>query len=135
MAAFTDATENSLLNYMFGQTSYTPPATWYVGLFTAAPTDAGGGTEVSGGGYARVALSNNTTVFPVTTTAEKTLASSASFPEATANWGTIVAVGYFTASTGGVLAAWAPVSPSIQINQADIARIPAGSPGLNVTLD
>lgn len=34
---------------------YSPPAI-YVGLFTAAPTDAGGGTEASGGSYARVQM-------------------------------------------------------------------------------
>jgi hypothetical protein len=35
--------------------AYTPAAVW-VGLFTAAPTDAGGGTEATGGSYARVQL-------------------------------------------------------------------------------
>lgn len=33
--------------------AYAPPAI-YVGLYTAAPTDAGGGTECTGNGYARV---------------------------------------------------------------------------------
>src|SRR2546430_1282707 len=34
---------------------YSPPAI-YIGLFTAAPTDAGGGTEATGGSYARVQM-------------------------------------------------------------------------------
>lgn len=44
----SDYLENKLLDHQLGKTSYTMP-TVYVGLFTAAPSDSGGGTEVSGG--------------------------------------------------------------------------------------
>jgi hypothetical protein len=37
-------------------TTYTSVATVYVSLWTSDPTDAGSGTEVSGGSYARTAV-------------------------------------------------------------------------------
>ena len=55
--SFSDYLEDKLLKHAFTNTTYTPAATMYVGLYTAAPTDAGGGTEVSGGSYARVSVS------------------------------------------------------------------------------
>ena len=54
MSSFTDYTENLVLTYLLTTDSATRPTAWYVGLFTAAPSDTGGGTEVSGNGYARV---------------------------------------------------------------------------------
>ena len=53
MAAFSDYLENKVLGHVFGGTAYTAPSTLYVALYTVAPSDTGGGTEVSGGGYAR----------------------------------------------------------------------------------
>lgn len=53
MAAMTDYLEAKLLDHVFRNVAYTPPTTVYVALYTAAPTDAGGGTEVTGGSYAR----------------------------------------------------------------------------------
>ena len=55
MSSFSDYTENLVLNWLFTTNSATRPTAWFVGLFTAAPSDSGGGTEVSGSGYARVA--------------------------------------------------------------------------------
>ena len=134
MAAFTDYFANKILNLFLGSAAYSPPATYYLAAFTAAPTDSGGGTEVSGGAYARVALTNNTTVFPTTTTQEKNLGSSASFPEATSNWGTVNAVGLYDASSSGNLIMWAAITPQI-INLGATLKVPAGSAGLRVLLD
>ena len=53
MAGFSDFLETKVLDHVFGGTAYTAPTTLYVALYTAAPTDSGGGTEVSGGAYAR----------------------------------------------------------------------------------
>ena len=49
MAGFTDYLEDKVLDHVFGGSAYTAPTTLYVGLFTAAPSDTGGGTECSGG--------------------------------------------------------------------------------------
>lgn len=53
MAALSDYLENILINEVLRAVAYTPPATVYLALFTTATTDAGGGTEVTGGSYAR----------------------------------------------------------------------------------
>ena len=51
MAGFTDYFEEKLLEHAFSEVPYTPPAQWYVTVFTATPTDAGGGTEMAGGSW------------------------------------------------------------------------------------
>ena len=68
MSSFTDYTENLVLNYLLTANSVTRPTAWYVGLFTAAPSDTGGGTEVSGNGYARK-VTGTMTIMGTTTTA------------------------------------------------------------------
>ena len=54
MGSFTDYLENKVLDHVVGKTSFTMPAVVAVALFTAAPSDAGGGTEVTNANnYAR----------------------------------------------------------------------------------
>lgn len=126
--SFSDYLEDKLLKHAFTNTAYTPATTLYVGLYTAAPTDAGGGTEVSGNAYARVSVAF--TVSGTTTLATNSAA--VEFVAATASWGTIVAVGIFDASTSGNLLAWADLTTSKTIDTGDIFRIPAGD--LDITL-
>jgi hypothetical protein len=126
--SFSDYLEDKLLKHAFTNTTYTPAATMYVGLYTAAPTDAGGGTQVSGGSYARVSVA-----FTVSGTSTLCTNSAAvEFTAATASWGTIVAVGVFDASTAGNLLAWADLTVSKTIDTGDIFRIPTGD--LDITL-
>lgn len=56
MSAMTDYLENKVLNLVLRATAFSPPGTVYLALFTDATTDAGGGTEVAGGSYARKAV-------------------------------------------------------------------------------
>lgn len=132
--AFSNYLENAVLNNVLGQAAMPTIGMVYIAAYTATPTDAGGGTEVSAGGYARVALTNNTTNFPTTTTSEKNLGATASFPEATVNWGTVTAIGILDASSGGNLLMWCAITPQI-INANDVLRIPLGTAGLRVTLE
>ena len=130
MSSFTDYTENLVLTYLFNTDSVTRPTAWYVGLFTAAPSDTGGGTEVTGNGYARVSAG---TISGSGTATTFTNAAAIEFAAASGgNWGTIGWAGIFTASTGGTLLAWAPLTTSKAINDGDIFRIPASS--LSITL-
>jgi len=103
---FTYYLDNQLINEAFGGVAYTPPATLYVGLSTTAPAQGGTGiTEPSGNGYARVAVTNNTTNFPNATNGSKSNGTTITFPASTGSWGT---VGYFfvadAASAGNILA-------------------------------
>lgn len=130
MSSFSDYTENLLLNWLLTTNSATRPTAWFVGLFTAAPSDTGGGTEVTGNGYARVAT-GTITISGTATTA--TNAAAIEFAAASGgNWGTITHAAIFDASTGGNMLAWAPLTTSRTINSGDVFRIPAGS--LTVTL-
>lgn len=130
MASFSDYTENLVLNWLFTNNSATRPTAWYVGLFTAAPSDTGGGTEVSGNGYARVAT-GTITVSGTATTATNDAA--IEFAAASGgNWGTITHAAVFDASSAGNMLAWAPLTTSRTINDGDVFRIPASS--LTITL-
>jgi hypothetical protein len=130
MSSFTDYTENLALTYLFNTGSVTRPTAWFVGLFTAAPSDTGGGTEVTGNGYARVSAG---TISGSGTATTFTNAAAIEFAAASGgNWGTIGWAGIYTASTGGTLLAWAPLTTAKAINDGDIFRIPANS--LSITL-
>lgn len=48
--------KNEIYDHVLRNASYTSPTTVYLALFTDATDDAGGGTEVSGGSYARQAV-------------------------------------------------------------------------------
>lgn len=123
----SDYLENKVLDHVLGGPDYTRPATVYAALYTTSPADAGGGTEVSGGGYARVAITNNSTNWPPAAGGAKANGTDIVFPTATASWGTIVAVGLFDALTGGNLLYWATLDTPKDVGAGDTARISTGS--------
>lgn len=103
----TDARERTVADSQFGGGATTwAPATWYLGLSTTTPNDDGSNfTEPSGGSYARVAVTNNSTNFPAASTSSgtttKTNGADFTFPDPTGSWGLITYAGWFTASSGG----------------------------------
>jgi hypothetical protein len=131
MSSFSDYTENLVLNWLFTTNSATRPTAWFVGLFTAAPSDAGGGTEVSGSGYTRKATGTMT----VSGTSPTNCTNSAAIefdPASGGNWGNITHAAIFDASTSGNMLGWAQLTTSRTINDGDVLRIPAGD--LDITL-
>ena len=130
MAGFTDYLEDKVLDHVFGGTAYTAPSTLYVGLFTAAPSDTGGGTEVSGGSYARKSMPAMTVSGTSPTTA--TNGAAVEFVTATGSWGTVTHVGIFDASSSGNLLCWAALSASKVVASGDVIRFDQGD--LDVTL-
>ena len=129
MAGFSDYLEDKVLDHVFGGTAYTAPTTLYVALYTVAPSDTGGGTEVSGGAYVR-----KTATFTVSGTSPTTATNAAAieYPTATANYGTVVAVGVLDALTSGNLLAYANLDASKVVSSGDVFRFDAG--GLDITL-
>ena len=115
-----------MLDWLLGNTAYTVPGTLYVGLFTSAPTPSTSGTEVAGGSYARVAVTNNTTNFPNASNKTKSNGTAITFAQATALWGTVVAVGIFDAVSGGNLLLYATLTTSRTINNGDTASFAIG---------
>ena len=118
--------ENKLLDHVLGNTAYSAPATIYVALYTVAPTDAGGGTEVSGGSYARVALANNTANWPNASGGLKSNGTVIEFATATANWGTIVAAALFDALTGGNILYWGTLVENKTVDSGGTFRFNIG---------
>jgi hypothetical protein len=55
MSALTDYTEGQFIAHVFRTGTWSKPGNLRARLFTAAPGEAGGGTEVSGGSYVPVA--------------------------------------------------------------------------------
>lgn len=99
----SDARERAVLDALFGSGS---PATWYWGLSTTPPNDDGSNfTEPSGGSYARVSYTNNSTNFPAATTTSgrsvKRNGAAVTWPNPTGTWGVVGWWGLFTASSGG----------------------------------
>ncbi len=104
---------NKLIDLIFRAQAYAWPANTYACLYTAAPTNAGGGTEVSGGSYARVAIAANSGAWsgtPVMTNGRSSNLNLISFPTPTADWGNVTHMGIHDASTGGNLMFWAPLT-------------------------
>lgn len=121
--AKSDFERNARLNADYGSGT---PATIYVALFTSAPTVSGGGTEVAGGSYARAAVTNNSANWPAAVAGAKSNANAVTFPQATALWGTVVAVGIFDALTGGNLLDFAALTTPRTVNVGDTFSFPVG---------
>jgi hypothetical protein len=127
MAEMSNFLENALINATLRNTTYTSVATVYVSLWTSDPTDAGSGTEVSGGSYARTAVTFGAPANGVTTNS-----ADVTFPTATASWGTVGWIGINDASTSGNLLYHTALDTSKTIDSGDIFKITTGN--LSVTL-
>ena len=127
--AFSDYLEDKLLKHTFANTAFTTPGTVYLGLFTAAPSDTGGGTEVSGGSYARISCAFSVSGTNPTTA---TNSSAAEFATATGSWGSVGWVGVFDASTSGNMLAWSALTTAKTVSSGDVFRFDAGD--LDITL-
>lgn len=131
-AAMSDYLENKLIDALLRGQSYTMPATVYVALATGSGSDAACGTEVTGGSYARVAVTSSLANFAGTQSAGSTVASSGTsgttsnnatvtFPTPSANWGTVVEFCVFDASTSGNLLFRSALTANKTINNGDAA--------------
>jgi hypothetical protein len=127
MAEISNYLENAIINATLRNTTYTSPAAVYVGLFTSDPTDAGSGTEVSGGSYARTAVTFGSPSNGVTTNS-----AAVEFPQATGSWGTVGWIGIHDAATSGNLLYHTALDVSKTIDTGDIFKISTGN--LSVTL-
>lgn len=135
MGSFGDFLELELLDHVFGNAAYTAPATVHVALYTVTPTDASAsGTEVTGGSYARVAVTNNATNWPAAAAGAKANGTAITFPAPTANWGTVVAFAIYDAASAGNQLAWGALTVSKTVNSGDAA--PSFAVGdLDITLE
>ncbi len=122
----SDYLEGKFIDYVLRSGTFASPASVWIGLFTATPSDAGGGTEVaSANAYARVQL---TSAFDAASAGATANTATITFPTATGVWGAITSVGIYDASTGGNLLFYGTFSNSpLQVDTGDTLSIAAGA--------
>lgn len=118
----SDYLANKLIDFIFRGQAFTFPATLHAALFTAAPSNSGGGTEVGGGvNYARVAITGSLANWSGTQAPGTTVASTGTGGQISNNvgitygvpsgsWGTLGWVAFYDAGSGGNLIFWAALS-------------------------
>ena len=124
MAALSDHAEALLLDWLMTTGTATRPTNWYVALYTAAPSDSGGGTEVSTGGYARQAVTFAAATSPGGTTSNS---GTVSFTASGAAYGTVTHIGIFDAVSGGNLLWHGAMTASKTIADGDTLEFSAGN--------
>tara|TARA_R110000868_G_scaffold408443_1_gene691676 strand:+ start:120 stop:512 length:393 start_codon:yes stop_codon:yes gene_type:complete len=124
MSALSDYSEKLLLDWMMTTGSATRPTTWYVALYTVAPSDSGGGTEVSTGGYARQTVVFDAAASPGGTTSNS---GTVSFTASGAGYGTVVAIGIFDAVTTGNLLWHGTMTASKTVDDGDTLEFSVGN--------
>ena len=102
---FSDYLERALLDHVLGRTTYTPPASVWVGLSLDDVQDDGttGVSEPSGGSYARVELVNTIATWSnaAGTPSIKQNLNAINFPTPTADWGAVKSFFLADAASGG----------------------------------
>src|SRR5210317_2023258 len=129
MAALSDHAEALLLDWLMTNGSATRPTAWYVGLYTAAPSDSGGGTEVSGNGYAREAVTFAAATSPGGTTSNT---GAVSFTASGGDWGTITHIGIHDAVSGGNLLWHGAMTASKTVADGDTLEYSIGNIDLTI---
>lgn len=144
MSALSNYLENELIDHLFRARAFTAPTEHYIALFTAAPSDSGGGTEVTGGSYARVNVTpgfaewegtggETTDVDSAGTGGATQNRNAITFPAPTADWGQATHFGIFDASSGGNLLLHGALTTPKTVNNGDPA--PSFAAGdLDITL-
>jgi len=116
--SFSDYLEAAVLNHFFRNSATSAPTTVYLALYGSDPTDTGSaGTEVSGGSYARVAITFGA---PGATNGIIANTVAVTFPTATADYlsaANVTHFGILDASSGGnMLVSGAITTPKTVLN-------------------
>lgn len=125
MSSKTDLMEDRVLNWVRGTAFPSAPGTVYVGLFSAAPSDAGGGTELANAtspGYTRKAIT-----FGAPSGGSMSNSAEVLFDTATGTWVNATHFGIFDAATAGNLLYWGPLTSAVQVANGNQGRIAAGA--------
>jgi hypothetical protein len=129
MSAMSDYLEGQLIAHIFRTSSFTKPTTLAVGLFTAAPSDSGGGTEVTGNNYSRATLNplDANWAAPSSGNGQTSNSGVITFATPSGTWGTVTHFGIFDAASAGNLLFYGSLTISKTINQSDTVSFPANS--------
>jgi len=133
MGSKSDLWEIEVLKFTTGQNTTTPLSTTgltnvYIGLFvTTQSTDAGPGTEVTGGSYARVQSKGSWATPTSGNPSSVTTNAVITFPTATAAWGDIIGFAIFSALSGGTMLMWGALTATKTVGNGDTASFAAGA--------
>jgi len=136
--SFTNLLASELLDHLFTDGAYSPPATLHIGLSSTTPTEAGGNiTEPSGGSYARVStVAGDWAAATSADPSVKATSTAKTFPAATADWVAGANLTHFclfdAAAAGNLLAFGALTTPKPVLN-GDTASFASGA--LSLSLD
>ena len=122
----TNYLENKLIDHFLGTASYTMPTDVYVALFTVSPGESGGGTEVTGGSYAR-----QIATFSAASSGATSNDSNIDFTGMPA--ATTVAIGIFDALTSGNMLLYGTLTANKTTDAGDTLRIATGD--LDISID
>jgi hypothetical protein len=119
--AATNHAEDLVVNWLLTTGTATRPTSWTVGLFTAvADAEAGTVTEVSGGSYARTAVT-----FSAASSGATANSADVQFPTASASWGTITHAGVY--DNAGNLLFVGELTNSKSVGSGDTFQVSTGS--------
>ncbi len=125
MAALSDVSEKLTLDWLMTTGTAVRPTAWYIALYTAAPSDSGGGTEVSTGGYSRQTVTFDAASTPAGTTQN---AGVVTWTASGANFGTVTHIGIHSASSGSGNLLWhGAMTASKVVNDGDTLEFAAGN--------
>lgn len=124
MAAISDYAEKLILDWLFTNGAATRPTSWYIGCFTSATSDSGGGTEVAGNGYSRQSVTFDAASSPAGTTQNS---GAVSFTASGGNWGSITHIGIFDAASAGNLLWHGAMTAARTVNDGDTLTFSAGN--------
>jgi hypothetical protein len=130
MSSFSDYTENKVLELIVGKTAFSTP-TAYVALFTAAPSDSGGGTECTGGSYARKSTAAGD--WGTASGGAISNTSAITFVTPSGSWGTATHFALFDAATTGNMLAWAPLTTPQAIGTGNTVSFAIGDLDMTLT--
>lgn len=114
MAGFTNPVSQDILEHLLKVASWTQASVVYglLGLSTSTPDDTGAiaeWDEPSGGAYARVNIAHPTVTWSFTTGTTSVSAKNSTevtYPQATADWGTVTYFGLVDSATTGAGTVW-----------------------------
>jgi hypothetical protein len=118
--------ENALLRHVFGGPDYVRPTTLYVALYSSDPTDAGTGTELTGGGYSRASVVNSSSSWSLVSDGIIQNAETILYPQVTSTWVTALYAGVLDEAVGGNLLYHGALSFPFT---GEVGLIPAFTPG------
>jgi hypothetical protein len=123
MSQMSDFLEVELRKHIFRTGSMTKPSQLHVSLHTANPTDAGTGTEVSGGSYARVQRDPLDANWTAASAVDGIVTNAADivFPSPSANWGVVSHVAIWDAAVAGNMICYATLTTPKTVNSGDAA--------------